>query len=302
MRNRVLNLLVSGLAFVAIAGQTRADDVNSGHSALSMMDQPTIEHKFQINPGFTYFAEADFDDKALGDISSWRFDLPGRYTMTTDRGELGLGALYEYTEYEFSNAGGDHKFNTLAFDAYWKGMFNENWGYFLYGGLAMSADTDADLTDGVTGVGAGGVRYVWSKDLSLGVGLSVASRLEDDPLVRPVIILNWQINDRWNLRVFNGATITWDVRGDKVWLLDAGVRYNRREWRLKEGGDDASVIDRMVMAELGATYRFGDRCSVRGFVGLTAGREVELRANDDEITEQDVDTSPYFGVRLMFTF
>jgi len=32
-------------------------------------------------------------------------------------------------------------------------MVDDNWGYFLYGGVGMSAATDETLSDGLTGVG-----------------------------------------------------------------------------------------------------------------------------------------------------
>jgi hypothetical protein len=156
------------------------------------------------------------------------------------------------------------------------------------------------------------VRYVWSKDLSLGVGLAVSTRLEDDPMLLPVIALNWQIDERWNLRTLNGATISYDVSGDKTFLLDLGAKYQRREYRV--GGDSArsnprfggdySLTEKMISMEVGATYRFCPEFAVRGFVGVAAGRSFEVRRNGNELLGdgQDVDATPFLGVRALFTF
>jgi uncharacterized protein DUF6268 len=294
-------ILASSLGLMSLTGAALAADPTSGYSGLETMEAKRVEQKFQINPGFTYLADADFDHKSRdGKVSVWRFDIPGRYTVSMPQGELRLGAFYEYSSYDFSKLNDDQQFNTLAFDALWKGMFNDNWGYFVYGGVTLSADKDAALSDGLTGVGGGGARYVWSENLSLGLGLAVASRLEDDAFVVPIIALEWQINDRWHLRTLNGATVTYDVTGEKKFFMDLGGRFQRREYRTDHG--DASLTEKMISVELGAIYHFSPKAAIRGFVGVAAGRNFEIRADDHKVADEDVDTAPYFGVRALFTF
>src|SRR5262245_17232243 len=132
MHNRTLTLLVTSLGLLTLAGPARADDVTSGHSELEQMESPTVDQKFQLSSGFTYLSDADFDNSALGDVNTWRWDVRGGYTLVTPHGDLGLGAFYEYSQYELGNLPDDYDdfdFNVLAFDGYWKGMFNETWGY-----------------------------------------------------------------------------------------------------------------------------------------------------------------------------
>lgn len=298
--NQTKKILVASVGLLTLIGPAVANDSTSGHSGLETMETPQVTQKLQLNPGFTYVADADFDNSNLGDVSVWRFDIPARYTISTEHGDLGLGAFYEYSRYELGDLSDDNfNFNTLAFDAFWKGMFGDNWGYFVYGGVSMSADTDADLSDGVTGMGGGGVRYVWSKELSLGLGAVVASRLEDDAMVLPIIAVNWQIDDRWNLRTLNGATLTYDITEDKTWQADLGVKYQRREYRIR---DDSSLTEKMISAEVGATYRCCANAAIRAFVGVAAGRNFEVRHNDDKVGDEDVKTAPFFGVRVLTTF
>jgi hypothetical protein len=301
MENRNLCILASSLGLLALASPSWADDTTSGYSGLESMDAPAIEQKLQINPGFTYTPAADFNQDNLGDVSVWRLDLPARYTITMEEGEIALGAFYEYSEYDFSDLGGigTQDFNTLAFNAAWKSMINDKWGYFVYGGFGWSASTEASFDDGFTGVGAAGGRYVCSSNLNFGFGLGVASQLEDDPVVLPVIIVNWQINDDWALRVLNGATISYDISGEKRIILDAGLKYQMRQYRLE---DDAAVTERMIMAEFGATYRFSPMFALRGFVGVCAGRTFEVRQDGDRLANKDVEAAPYFGVRALVTF
>ena len=89
-----------------------------------------------------------------------------------------MGAFYEYSEYDLDKLDGTKDFNTLAFNLLWKSMINDEWGYFAYGAVSMAASKSVALDSGLTGIGGGGVQYVWSKDLSLGLGAAVATHLE----------------------------------------------------------------------------------------------------------------------------
>jgi hypothetical protein len=300
MMDQTKRILLPSLGLLAAAGLALADDTTSGYSGLENMEGPQVEHVFQVNPGFTYTSEADFDRDGLGKVSVWRFDVPGRYTMKTEAGDLSLGAFYEFSEYDLDRVDNHQDFNTLSFDTLWKGMVNEEWGYFLYGAIGLSASSHADLTDGLTGMGGGGVRYVWSKDLSLGLGAAIATHLEQDPTLWPIIALNWQIDDRWNLRVLNGAIISYDVTGDKKFLLDLGAKYQRREYRTRD--DNVSFIDKSFTFELGATYRFCENFALRGFGGVAAGRTFETYEKKDRKFDEDVDPAIILGVRALFTF
>jgi hypothetical protein len=266
------------------------------------METQQVKHELQVSSGFTYVSEADFDTSAFGDVTIWRADLRSRYIMGTEHGDLGLGAIYEYSHYDLDSTfgSGDFDMNTLAFDAYWKGMFDEKWGYFVYGAVGASADSDENLLDGVTGVGALGGRYVHSENLSFGLGLAVASRLEDDAAILPVIIVNWHFAERWNLKVLNGVGISYDLTEEKDWVVDLGVRYQRREYRA--GSSEGSFIDKQVGVELGVTYRACENFSVRGFVGVATGREFELRNDDSKVLDDDVDSAAMFGIRATLSF
>ena len=302
MRKRALTVFASSLGLLALTSIGRADDITSGHSQLETMDTHEVKQELKISSGFTYIGEADFDTGAFGDVEVWRADLRGRYIMGTEHGDLGLGAIYEYSHYDLDTAfsSSDFDMNTLAFDAYWKGMFDEKWGYFVYGAVQASADSDENLLDGVTGVGALGGRYVYSEDLNFGLGFAVASRLEDDASIMPVIIVNWHFAERWNLHVLNGASISYDLTEEKDWVVDLGVRYQRREYRA--GSSDSSFIDKQVGIELGLTYRACESFSVRGFVGVATGREFEVRNDDHKVVDDDVDTAPMFGIRANLSF
>ena len=309
MRNKIIlgqikTVAFTGLGVLAFASLALADDTTSGHSGLESMEQPEIEQVLRVSPGFTYIAPADFDHSDYGHVSVMRADVPVHYTIKTEPGDLRLGGFYEHSKYTLNKAA-NQNFNTLSFDLLWKSMINDNWGYFAYGAMGFSASSHANFDDGLTGIGGGGVRYVWSEKLSLGLGAAVATQLEDDPMVLPIIPLNWQIDDRWDLRVLNGAIISYDVSGEKKFLVDLGAKYQRREYRTEDAlgtTGDGSLIDKMITVEVGATYNFTPKFGLRGFVGVAAGRNIEARENNDKAWDEDVDAAPFVGVRAFITF
>ena len=300
---RAKTLCVSALSMAALATVSLADDITSGHSALETMEQETVEHKLQVNPGFTYVGETDFKNDRLGKMGVWRLDLPARYTMKTEAGDLGIGAFYEFSEYHVEDliptGYNYYDFNTLAFDTYWKGMIDDNWGYFVYGAVGLSSSTHVGFGTGLTGMGGGGAQYVWSKDLSLGIGALVATQMEDDPRVLPIIALNWQINERWALRTLRGVTVSYDVTGDKKFVADLGVSMMRREYRIDP---DVAMTDNGWGLELGGTYRFSEAFALRGAVGALVGRNIQAWDNGDKLTQKDVESAPYVSVRALLTF
>jgi hypothetical protein len=286
-------------SLLTAAGLAWADDTTSGYSGLEKEGQPREGTKLEVNPGFLYAAQADIDNG--GDVSVWRFDVPVNFTRKYDQKELGIKLQYEYSYYDF---GGfptldDQKFNTLALNANWRAMIDDKWGYFLFGGLGLSASTDAQFSEGLTGMGGAGAQYAVSTNVVIGLGGGIGSQLEDDARFLPVILVNWQINERWALRVFNGATISYDLNGDKSLVLDLGANYQRRQYRLT---DDAAAIDRQVNLEIGATARVSETFGVRAFLGVAAGRNFEVRQSSQKLGDEDVDATPYLGLRALFTF
>src|SRR4051794_31088423 len=81
-------LVISTFGIVALAGAVYADDTTSGHSGIEDLDQPGVEQVLQVNPGFIYIPEADFDNDNLGQLSIWRFNVPMSYTIKTEPGDI----------------------------------------------------------------------------------------------------------------------------------------------------------------------------------------------------------------------
>ena len=81
-----------------------------------------------------------------------------------------------------------------------------------------------------------------SDTLTIGPGVGVFSRLEDSTRVFPVLAIDWDITDRWNLATGNGvgssqgAGLTLQYKLSDVWSFGLTGRYEDLEFRLDNKG------------------------------------------------------------------
>lgn len=81
-----------------------------------------------------------------------------------------------------------------------------------------------------------------SEDLTIGPGLGVFSRLEDGTRIFPVLAIDWDISDRWNLATGNGAGssqgpgLTLKYKLSDAWSFGLTGRYEEFEFRLNNTG------------------------------------------------------------------
>src|SRR6185503_2748585 len=106
---------------------------------------------------------------------------------------------YRFSAYDFSRPepwDDIHTFRATVLAHY---AIDERWTVFGGPSIAVSGESDADVSDAVTFGGALGATYRFSESLVLGVGFTASTEIEDDARLRPLVIVNWQINDRWSL-------------------------------------------------------------------------------------------------------
>jgi hypothetical protein len=286
-----------------------AQETGSG-SNLDWAGRRLSAHPFKAAPSFSHVFEADFDNPALGSVSVMRFDSRIDYTRKFGPGELGLGGSYEFSDYDAAGLPVlDDHFNRLGLDAQYLGSINRRWGYLGYGGLTLAARSDASLGDGLLGRGGAGLSYSLSSRIAIGAGAGFATRLEDDPVYFPVFFLQWRISERLRLRALNGLLLTYDVFGDRRLFMDAGVRYQRREYRLGEdplglGIDDRrhALVERALLGEAGVTWQIQPHAAIRVSVGAVSGRQYQVRRQGRRLLSEDTDVAVVAGVRGILSF
>lgn len=169
-----------------------------------------------------------------------------------------------------------------SLNARWQ--MNTNWSFFAGHDASWSVTGSEPENDGQTYGGLVSVRRRFAESLSVSLGLIWRTRLEDQTLVLPIPGIDWNITPRLSLRTAQGATLTYQPGATRRWLLDTGLNYERREYRLEDGGRwGAGVLRDQRLPWLGGlTYQPNPGMSLRGYVGCLIWQRFELQSHDGE--------------------
>jgi len=182
-------------------------------------------------------------------------DRAGDFSIT--RVKLGVGVPVRLNEqliltttlrYEFDSYNFDKVFpwipmdwdhiNTLSAGSILQWRVNDDWICYAGGFLKASAEAGVGLNRGLTGGGLAGFSYKLNDELSLGAGLAVASQIEEDTSVLPLVTAKWKFADDWRLDVgltdvatFGyGAELKWIF--NKEWDFGLGGQYHQSRFRI----------------------------------------------------------------------
>jgi hypothetical protein len=257
------------------------------------------EHQAQLSLSVRGTAEADLEDG--GDLSTTRVKLGVDYATdrTIGEGSIRVGGFYEASDYDFDDGSLDVDIFGLRLD--YSEQSGEEMGWFATVGANFASGEDADFDDGITGFGAGGVVLVLSEDLTIRLGAGGATSLEDDGFFFPVIAVDWAITDRLHLKTFDGVYLTYDLTEDKGTVLDASLRYERRDIRTDDDTDEA-LLETSFITSLGIRQRVTDAFFVRAFAGIEMERELELFQGSNSVGKEDVDDAAIVGLEGSFSF
>ena len=272
--------------------------------------------KFRLSTSSNYQFETDIDDG--GEFSLYRITggvnvLYNFNPCTT----LDTSVGYEYLNYDFGDDGYSrfpwNKIHSGSVRSVLRWRESEQWEYFGGPIFTLGMEEGADWEDSIGGGLTAGFKYFHSDTLTIGAGLTGMSQFEKgDPLIIPMILLNWKFAPGWQLRnALNdlgskggtGLEVAWRCFGPLE--LVAGAQYMRRDFRLSEsgGGNDGIGQERgiplYVMANMDVTKNM--RLSVFGG-GIVNGKIRLEDNNGDAIRSEDYDATPIAGARLGFMF
>lgn len=264
----------------------------------------------EFSTSYEYGFDTDLDGG--GEFNINRFSISGDVKrQLTRQWSMSLDATYGFTDYDFSGSRGLAGLNPwglinrggLGFRVNYQ--INENWG--IGGGpfIRFRGESGADFGDSITGGGTLGITYSRGRTFLVGVGAFLASRLEDDVLVVPGAILNWQVTEKFRISsLITGVKtelgprvrFSYDLGGGLGVAATGGYEFGR--FRLDDDGIAPNGIgDVKVLPVWGSIYYDINKAlrvevySGAGFLG-----EMELEDNDgDRIEKEDFDTMIFLG-------
>ncbi len=256
----------------------------------------------------------EFDGGAPGDVTTIRLSGGAGIELPAgDRGRLNMGVDYERSDYDFSGAtafipGSSDPWGTVhreRLSAVYSRQATERLSWLVGGDIGLSGEEGADLGKSVVGGGFGAVRWAASDSLTIGIGASARSRIEDSVLFLPVFMLDWQIAEEWRLTNDGkpGLLLTYSATDD--WTFGAFAFYEFRDFRLDDGGPlpGGAAQETRVPVGLSATYAPSKRFSIGAEAGAAFGQNYEvLNAAGVQISDIDADPSPFLALTAVLRF
>lgn len=267
---------------------------------------------FRVAVGIGYRADADIDNRG-GDFNETRLSLTGsRAFNVNEKFKIEPLLAYRFSAYDFSRPepwDDIHTFRATVLAHY---AIDDVWSIFGGPSIALSGESDADFGDAVTIGGALGVTYQVNERLVVGAGFTVSSEIEDDARIRPLLIVNWQINDRWSLEsgyteVAGGGGPGGEVRYKITdgWSVAGGVQYQEKRFRLSDEGPvrDGVGEDTSLPIYAKVTWQVCPNAALELLGGVSVGGELRIEnSGGHKIAEVDYDPAPLVGLRAIFTF
>jgi hypothetical protein len=158
-------------------------------------------YSYSVTPIF----HPDSDLDAGGEAGFGGASLTFGHTSSLDqRTTLGWRAHFDYENWSFSDpvafAGNQpwDKFYRYGLSAPFTRVSSSDWVWNFTPTVGYAGESGADFSDAIEyGATLTAVRR-FSDSLTFGFGLGLFSKVEDS-YVFPIVVVNWQINDRWSL-------------------------------------------------------------------------------------------------------
>lgn len=177
--------------------------------------------------------------------------------------------------------------------------------------LREAAEDSANLSDGRSYGAFAAVFFEVSDRLTIGPGVGVFTRLEQDRQIFPFLAIDWDVTDRWKLSTGQGVGVT---QGPGLSLsyavtdaLRVGLsgRMETAAFRLDDVGTAPGGVGEHDARPLVATVAWvpNPGTSVSAFAGMEYDGELTLRdAQGDLVSRTDYDSAPVFGAQVVLRF
>jgi len=271
---------------------------------------------FKIDGGGVHQSEADLKDSAGGFSEDRWFVGAGVDYAWDQRTSVGISVGGGQSNYDFNdetNFGGGlpwDKINDTRVTLNGRFGFGETGSVFIIPTLRFNGEKGASGSDSTWGLFAA-MTWRIRENLTIGPGIGIFSRLESGTKFFPVLAIDWNINDRWNLSTGRGMAssqgpgLTLSYKLNEDWAFGVAGRYENKEFRLDDEGPAAGGIgrDQSMPLVFTSTLTPNKNLNLSVFAGLEFGGKLKLRDSmDNLVAESDYDPAFLFGATFEFRF
>jgi len=255
---------------------------------------------FRIDGGGVHQSEADLKDSSGGFSKDRWFLGAGVDYAFNQRTSIGISVGGGQSNYDFndeSEFGGGAPWNKIDETRVTLSArfgFGETGSIFIIPTLRFNGETDASSSDSSTwGVFAAAAWKV-RENLTIGPGIGIFSRLEDNTKFFPVLAIDWDINDRWNLSTGRGMAssqgpgLNLSYKLNEDWKLGVAGRYENLEFRLDDEGVAAGGVGRDQSLPLVFTANLAPlkNLNLSMFAGLAFSGKLKIKDATGTLVEE----------------
>ena len=272
---------------------------------------------FKIEGGGLHQSESDLTDSSGGFAVDRGFISASLDYGWSFRDSIGISIGGGKSSYEFDDltsfGGGDpwKKIEDTRVSVTWRFGFGETGSFFLIPTARVEGEKGASSGDSTTYGLLAAAAWRISESLTIGPGLGVFSRLEGSTRFFPMLAIDWDITERWNLSTGRGLAasqgpgLTLGYKLNEDWSLGISGRYEDIEFRLDDEGTAAGGVgrDQSIPLVFAARLEPGPKFNLAVFAGIELGGKLKLKdAMGDVIDESSYDPAPIFGATFEFRF
>ncbi|MEJ2385124.1 MAG: hypothetical protein P8Y54_12135 [Xanthomonadales bacterium] len=275
---------------------------------------PAGPWSFDLDGGFAVQQEADFDG-ADGAFSVDRVFVSAGLNYRWDfRNSFGISIGGGNSDYDFAGTGAEApwgKIEDRRVSLSGRFALGDKGSIFIIPTLRLNRESGASSSDSRSWGLLGGVAWRINADLTIGPGLGVFDRIEDSTRVFPILLIDWNISERWNLSTGRGLAasqgpgLTLAYRLDEAWSLRLSGRYEEVQFRLDGNGPAPGGVgtDQAIPLVLGAAWDPNPAVALSVFAGVEFGGELELKdVSGRVLSAQDYDPAPILGATFAYRF
>jgi hypothetical protein len=272
---------------------------------------------FNVTGGGLHQSDTDLDE-GDGSFSVDRWFVSAGFNFSWDaRTSLGASIGGGKSIYEFDDHGefggiepwGDIEDSRISVTG--RFGFGDNGSVIIIPTLRINGEQGASNSDSRTWGLFAALAWRLSEDLTIGPGIGAFSRLEDSTRFFPLLAIDWNIGERWNLSTGRGLassqgpglTLSYKLSDD--WSLGLSGRYENVEFRLDDKGPAAGGIgrDQSLPMVFRADLTPNKKMHFAVFAGIEFGGELKLKDEmDNLVAKSDYDPAPIFGGTFEFRF
>lgn len=272
---------------------------------------------FTLNAAGAHQSETDLKDASGGfAIDQW-FVSAGIDYGWSRRDSVGISVGGGKSNYEFnerSTFGGGQPWGDIEdFRVSLNGRFGfgETGSIFIIPTLRFNGEKGASNSDSRSWGLLSAITWRLNEELTIGPGFGVFGKLEDGTRFFPILAIDWNINDRWNLSTGRGLaasggpglTLSYKLNDD--WSLGLAGRYEDQEFRLDDKGVAPGGVgrDQSVPLVFNASLTPNSKLNFNVFAGVEFAGKLKIKDADDVVVEESkYDPAPIFGATAQIRF